>query len=63
MGSPPAPLLANIWLAKQDLLLRDDAILFDRYMDDIIRSIQGNCVGQKLNEINLLHHKLQFTIS
>ena len=40
MGSPPAPLLANIWLSNREKHLKDDAKLFERYMDDIIRSIQ-----------------------
>ena len=39
MVSPPAPLLANIWLANLEELMRDDAKLFGRYMNDVIRSI------------------------
>ena len=46
MGSPPAPLLANIWLANLEELMRDDAKLFGRYMDDVIRSITGEQVDQ-----------------
>ena len=41
MGSPPAPLLANIWLANMEDVMRGDAKLFGRYMDDVIRSISG----------------------
>ena len=41
MGSPPAPLLANIWLAKKEIIIKDDAKLFERYMDDIIRTINS----------------------
>ena len=26
MGSPPAPLLANIWLANMEDVMRDDAV-------------------------------------
>ena len=62
MGSPPAPLLANIWLFKHEPLLRDDAKLFERYMDDVIRSIQQKRVEQKLVEINQMHPKLKFTM-
>ena len=30
MGSPPAPLLANIWLSNREKHLKDDAKLFER---------------------------------
>ena len=62
MGSPPAPLLANIWLAKFDNDIKDDAKLFDRYMDDIIRSIRLNQIEEKLRQINMLHPNLKFTM-
>ena len=56
MGSPPAPLLANAWLSKYDPLIRDNAKLFARYMDDILRSIKRAEVQRKLAEINSYHH-------
>ena len=62
MGSPPAPLLANIWLSNKELSIKDDAKLFERYMDDIIRTIQTNQIEGKLQEINELHNNLKFTI-
>ena len=62
MGSPPAPLLANIWLAKKEPAIKDEAKLFERYMDDIIRTIQSNKIDGKLNEINELHNNLKFTM-
>ena len=62
MGSPPAPLLANIWLSNKELSIKDDAKLFERYMDDIIRTIQMNQIEGKLQEINELHNNLKFTI-
>ena len=62
MGSPPAPLLANIWLAKRENDIKDDAKLFERYMDDIIRSIRQDQIEDKLREINRLHPNLKFTI-
>ena len=40
MGTKPAPPLANVWLAKYEPEIRDDAKIFDRYMDDIIRDIK-----------------------
>ena len=62
MGSPPAPLLANIWLSKYEPQLRDDAKLFERYMDDIIREIVESKTSDKLMEINSLHPNLKFTM-
>ena len=62
MGSPPAPPLANIWLAKREPTIRDDAKLFERYMDDVIRSIKQDVVEEKLREINSMHNNLKFTI-
>ena len=61
MGSPPAPLLANGWLHKYDATIRDDAKLYARYMDDVIRSIKSRDIVNKLLEINSLHEKLKFT--
>ena len=51
MGSPPAPLIANAWLSQYDPLIRGDAKLYARYMDDILRSIKRAEVRQKLAEI------------
>lgn len=62
MGSPPAPLVANGWLSKFDSVIRDNASLFSRYMDDIIREINRSRVKAKLKEINELHPSLKFTI-
>jgi hypothetical protein len=61
MGSSPAPLLANGWLHKFDPIIRDDAKLFARYMDDVVRSIRNQAIADKLKEINTLHEKLKFT--
>ena len=40
MGSPPASPLSNIWLSKYEPAKKDDAKLFERYMDDILRTIK-----------------------
>ena len=48
MGSPPAPPLANGWLFKYDHRIRDNAKLYSRYMDDIIRSIKAHLIEAKL---------------
>ena len=62
MGSPPAPLLANGWLSKYDPSIGENAKLYARYMDDILRSIKRAEVQQKLAEINSYHPFLKFTI-
>ena len=40
MGSQPAPPLSNIWFSKYEPNIRDDAKPFERYMDDILRTIK-----------------------
>ena len=62
MGSPPAPLLANIWLANLEELKRDDSKLFGRYMDDVIRSIAREQGKLKLAQLNSIHPNLKFTV-
>ena len=62
MGSPPAPLIANGWLSKYDPRIRENAKIFARYMDDILRSIKRTEYQQKLAEINSYHPFLRFTI-
>ena len=52
MGSPLAPPLANGWLYKFDPTIKDDAKLYSRFMDDIIRSIARDKINAKLSEIN-----------
>ena len=62
MGSPPAPLLANGWFSKHDAMIRGNAKLHARYMDDLIHSIKQCDINQKLQEINNIHPSLKFTI-
>ena len=62
MGSPPAPLLANGWMHKFDNVIKGDAVLFARYMDDILRNIKTDQINEKLHELNNLHPSLTFTI-
>ena len=62
MGAKPAPPLANIWLSKFEPIIRDTAVIFERYMDDIIREIKIQDIKAKLDQINQLHPKLKFTI-
>ena len=58
----PAPLLANIWLSKYEPTIGDDAKVFQRYMDDVLRSIKRQNIEAKLAEINRLHPNLKFTV-
>ena len=65
MGSPPAPLLANGWMSKFDDKIKGDAIIYARYMDDIVRNIHKDQVDDKLKEINSFEgyeNSLQFTV-
>ena len=62
MGSPPAPPLSNIWLSKYEPAIKDDAKLFERYIDDTLRTIKESLIENKLSEINSLHPNLKFTL-
>ena len=59
MGSPPESPLSNIWLLKYGPNIRDNAKLFEHYMDDLVRTIKFDFIQHKLVEINLLHPKRQ----
>ena len=61
MGSPPAPYLANIWLSSFDSIIKGEANLYQRYMDDILTTIKKNHIDEKLAQINQLHGNLKFT--
>ena len=62
MGSDPAPHLANIWLNNHDSTIKGNAKLYERYMDDVLRSIRKSLIESKLTEINTLHPNFKFTI-
>jgi len=61
MGSPPAPYLANIWLSSYDPTIKQEAKMYQRYMDDILTTIHKNELASKLAQINHLHENLKFT--
>ena len=63
MGLQPAPCFANIWLSKFESKIKDDAKLFECYMDDILRSINRHRMENKLIEIDELHPNLKFTMA
>ena len=62
MGSAPAPHLANGWLSSFDNVIKGNASLYFRYMDDILTKCVKNEVGPKLQAINNLHPSLSFTV-
>ena len=62
MGSPPAPHLANGWLSQFDDVIRKDAKLFSRYMDDIVREMNTAQINNKFVEVNKLDENLKFTM-
>lgn len=62
MGSPPAPPLAKGWMHKFDKIIKGDASLFARYMDDYLRNIKTNQIENVLQNINNLHPSLKFTV-
>ena len=51
MGSPPAPHLANGWLSKYDPIIKADACMYERYMDDILQNISKSRIEEKLSGI------------
>ena len=55
MGSPPPSHLANGWLSQFENLIKDDAKIYERYKNDILREIKRSRVEQKLEEINKIH--------
>ena len=55
-------MLVNGWLSSFDNLIKGDAGLYSRYMDDVITVCDKESIDSKLKEINLLHSMLQFTI-
>ena len=61
MGSPPAPHLANGWLSTFDNVIKGESEFFERYMDDILRTVKNDEVDTELNRINNLHPCLSFT--
>ena len=62
MGSPPAPHFANDCLHKFDNKIKGDAVLYERYMDDILRDIKTERIDEKLDDVNSYHANLKFTI-
>ena len=63
MGSPPAPMLANGWLSSYDSTIQGDAMLYRRYMDDVLRDIHVNSIDSTLTSINNLNASyLKFTV-
>ena len=62
MGSPPAPMLANGWLSTFDSIIKGEAKIYSRYMDDILKDIKKNKIDETLTKINELDDNLKFTV-
>ena len=62
MGSKIAPMLANIWLANLDEVIKDNAEVYYRYMDDICTLVQIGQEDNLLNRVNSIHPNLRFTM-
>ena len=62
MGSPPAPMLANGWMSTFDAEIKEEAKIYSRYMDDILRDIKKNKINETLTKINELDDNLKFTL-
>ena len=62
MGIQPAPMLANIWMSAFEETVKEDALIFARYVDDILLDVEENKIGERLININILHEKLEFTL-
>ena len=44
--------LADVWLSRHNPTIKDNAKLYDGYMDDVLRSIKKQLIDRKLAEIN-----------
>ena len=57
MVSPPSPMLAYAWMSTFDSMVRNNASLYSRYMNDVLRDINKTSIDQTLEEINSLSLK------
>jgi len=49
-------------MSKFDDRIKDDAVIYARYMDNILREIRKEEIEKKLIDINSYHPALKFTI-
>jgi hypothetical protein len=66
MGSPVAPIMANIWMEHIETLIDyhlHDVKIWRRYVDDVFCILRGGQpeVEQFLRHLNALHSKIKFT--
>ena len=61
-GQSTGPSSGYGWLSQFDDTIKGDAVLYARYIDDIIQNIKIVQIEQKLTVINGLHPSLRFTI-
>ena len=66
MGSPPGPVLANIFMVELERniipTLSNDILLWKRYVDDTICFIKLISVNKVLETLNSYHTNIKFTI-
>ena len=62
MGIQPASPLANIWMSSFEDEIKEDATIFNIYVDDTLVDIEESEIDNRLAKINNLHPKLEFTL-
>lgn len=66
MGSPIAPIIADIWMQHfEENALRTSSIkplMWKRYVDDTFCVLKKNQVESFLNHLNSIHEKVKFTM-
>ena len=62
MGIQPAPPLSNIWMSSFEEEIKEDATIFNIYVDDTLVDIEEGQIENRLDKINNLHPKLEFTL-
>ena len=66
MGSPPGPVLANIFMVELERniipTLSSDILLWKRYVDDTICFIKLTSINKVLQTLNSYHTNIKFTI-
>ena len=51
----PCPTPINGWLSQFDNVIRDNSVLYERYMDDVLTVVRKDRVNERLTHINNLH--------
>ena len=62
MGIQPASPLSNIWMSSFEEQIKEDATIFNIYVDDTLVDVDDTEIENRLKKINKLHPKLEFTL-